>query len=287
MIATPKVTADIDLAGLTKFNSQLFGALLGTGQGGEGDVHRFIKSEAGQLAWDISNAIGPKTKNKGIAAIARDVRKVFFGITVPVFPRPQQGQGDIQWLFASSKMNYLVGAHREDVLPGIGQSAMKEAMKSASRERGPSWKDTGVNRGKQHVILISRIVTAPAKLAALVKEQSRKVGQLRASFAYTASKLVPGKRIPGWVSAHFSTKANGRAIYNEARLAGPNPVIEFGSTAKGVNSNPYLVQKIYGAVERRKEIVKAKINKIVKGYTYNWNTGQVFKEQVPKGGLLD
>ena len=38
------ITAEVSLKGLNEFQSQLFGALLGTGQAGDGDAQRFIKA---------------------------------------------------------------------------------------------------------------------------------------------------------------------------------------------------------------------------------------------------
>ena len=289
-----ELKTEIDLTGLTKFNSQLFGALLGTGQGGIGDAHQFVKTEAGQLAWDISNQFGPKTKAQGDKKIDADARKVFFtlqsksGGDVPVWTGAKAGSGDIQWLFASPNRKYIVGADRDDVHPRMGVAGMKEISKRASRDRGPRWKDTGTKRGNYRVMLINRLIVSGTSFARFVREQSKKVGLLRASFAYAASKLVTSKRIPQWISNHFGSKALGRAIFDPDKLNHPTfPSVAFGSTAKGVVSNPYIVDKIARAVEKRKHLAASKIKKVIKGYTYDWNTGQVFKKKVPEGGLPD
>lgn len=298
-----ELKSEIDLDGLNKFNSSMLGALIGTGQGTMGDAQRFIATEAGQLAWDISQALGPKTLKAGKDKIAKAARAVFFPINVPVFTGAKAGSGDMKWLFASQKNNsMLVGADREDVQPNLAGAEMQDAFKRASRKRGAAWQNLGTvtrysldksgrmrphysRRGTQHVFRINRIVVKPGALSALVKITSQKTGQLRASFGYAASQLVPSKRIPAWVAKHFPTKANGRAIYNNQLLAAENPYIEFGSSAKGVNSNPYIVDIIARTVARRKEIIRGKVKKIVQGYTYNWNTGQVFRQVVPTEGL--
>lgn len=283
---------EIDLSGLNKFQSQLFGALLGTGQGGQGDAQRFIATEAGQLAWEISNQLGPKTKADGGKKIDADARKMFFtlqskdGADVPVWTGAKAGSGEIQWLFASPKMKYIVGAEREDVHPRMGVSGLKEIARRSNRQRGAKWKDTGSNRGKYHVMLINRVVVGASAFKGFIKEQSQKVGLLRASFAYAASKLTPSKRIPGWIANHFADAAKGRAVFDPSKLHDiANPSVVFGSTAKGVTSNPYIKDKIARAVERRKKITADKMKKVIKGYTYNWNTGQVFRQVVPKEGI--
>lgn len=298
-----ELKTEIDLAGLNQFNSSLMAALIGTGQGTMGDAQRFIATEAGQLAWDISQALGPKTLAEGGKKIAAAAKKVFFPITVPVFTGAKAGGGDMQWLFGSKKGHpMLVGAAREDVLPNLSGAEMSEVFKRASRKRGAAWHNLGTvthqspdstgrmrnhysKRGTQHVYRINRIVVKPGALEAEIKTTTKKVGQLRASFGYAASQLVPSKRIPAWVSKHFPTKANGRAIFNDHLLQAEKPYLEFGSTAKGVNSNPYIVDIIARTVARRQEIIRAKVKKIVQGYTYNWNTGQVFRQVVPKEGM--
>jgi hypothetical protein len=274
---------EVDLRGLNSFNSQLLGVLIGSGQGG--DARRFIATEAGQLAWDISKQLGPRTVADGKRKIENSARQVFFPITVPVFGGVKRGGNDMQWLFASSKMDYLVGAASEDVQANLQGKEMQDAFRRANRQRGPRWAELG-KRGKQRLMQIQRIIVSPGALKGLITDTSKLVGTLRASFAYTASLLVPSKPIPQWISKHFGSAANGRAIYRASDLGNAtNPSLTFGSSAKGVQSNPYIVDKIARAVERRKYILRDKIKKVVKGYTYDWNTGQVFRSQVPPGGV--
>lgn len=289
-----------------KFNSSLFGVLLGTGQGGEGDAQRFIRTEAGQYADALQKGLGPRTEKQGNEKVFKAMRSVFFPILPEVKMLPVKARGhqsDLTWLFAGKK--YLVGAAPEDVLPNASSEDMREIFKRANRSRGAAWRNLGEVdsmradakgklrphykrfNGAQHAIKMNRIVVSMSAFKGLLLETARSVGQLKASLAYTANKLV-GKNYPSWISRHFDTKANGRAIFDDSALNHPtNPTMVFGTSAKGVQSNPYIVDALARATEKRKHLIESKIRKVLKGYTYNWNTGQVFKAQVPEGGLPD
>lgn len=293
-----ELKTQFDLSGLNKFNAQLLGALIGTNQGGEGDAQRFLRAETGQLAWEISRQLGPKTIAQGTKAIERDARKVFFPLAIPmsqVFTGTQKGQGEIRWLFGSSSRDYLVGADADDVQLELNSTALAAIRRRERRDRGAIWRDIGsrkMNRfnisdrkqAHQHVIKIERTVVRKSSFNAYIRALKEKVGLMRASFAYTAALFVPSKPIPAWVKKHFTTRAQGRAVLSY-QLQGDVPNITFGSRAKGVASNPYIADKIARAIEKRKYILADKLKKIVRGYKYNWETGQVFRPQVPKEGL--
>ena len=110
--------------------------------------------------------------------------------------------------------------------------------------------------------------------------ESFDTGDRRPSFAFTAAQLLPTKRVPQWVSRHFATRANGRALFNDAGLNHPTePYLEFGSTAAGVETNSRISQAIHDGVEHRKFLIVAKLKKVLRGYAYDWNTGRVFNRR--------
>ena len=286
---------EIDLRGLNKFNAQLLGALIGTGQGGEGDAQRFIRAEAGQLAWEISRQLGPKSQDSAAKRLTWEMKRHLSvkPVTTNLDAEQQYSStADFTWLYAGK--NFVAGINDEDNQVRASADEAKEFLRvgQSSPDRGDAWqvlghrgqsKATG-GGGRISVLRLNRVRVSKSAFAAVKKQLSARIGVLRASFAYTAALFVPSKPIPQWIKKHFSTRANGRTILT-AQLQGDRPTITFGSRSPGVVSNPYITDKIARAVEQRKHITAAKIKKIVKGYAYNWNTGQVFKPVVPKEGL--
>jgi hypothetical protein len=290
-----ELKTEVDLSGLNKFNAQLLGALIGSGQGGMGDAQRFIKTEAGQLAWDISSQMGPKSLSKAGERIGWDMKRHL--TTAPKYisaefndGRKQESESysEFTWLTAGKGRNgsFLLGINNEDMQMGATPDAAKKMLRVGQKgsDRGDAYQRLG-RRGKSAILRLNRVKISASTFSAVKKSMIAKVGQLRASFAYTASVCLPSKPIPGWIRKHFTGRAGGKIIFSESGLNSASPSITFGSSAKGVQSNPYIVDKIARAVESRKYKMAEKIKKIVKGYTYNWNTGGVFKQVVPSGGM--
>lgn len=276
------VTAEYDMTGLSRFVSELSGAVFGNGQ--DGDIHRILKTESGQLAWDISQALGPGSKDEGDTKAMRDVKG--FLTTLPAYSNLDEEQqyshyGDFTWLQAGPA--FLVGINDEDNQPtASGEDALiylRAGQKQGSR--GKAYIDLGT-RGRQHIKRLNRTRVSSSAFRYVARSIQDKVGTLRASFAFAAAQLIPGKRIPAWISRHFATKANGRAIFNDAGLNGENPFLEFGSSAPGVESNSKITEAIAGQIEKRKRILQAKIKKVLRGYAYDWNTGRVFHRNEAK-----
>jgi len=278
------MTADIDLAGLNGFLQGLATVLHGTGQAGEGDLQRLMKTEAGQMAWDYSEALGPKTKADATDSIEKSINEQMSD--KPRYSNLDQDQqysstNEFTWLAAGP--NFLVGINNEDnrtdLSPGAAYDLFRQAQKAGAR--GNAWLEVG-QRGHQHVLRLNRIrITAAAKKSILRFIRDNLVGELRASFASTAEKLLPGKRIPDWVRDKiFQVDQKGKSIFNLSALNNAtNPYIEFGSHAKGVQSNPIIVEKLAAATESRKYKIAEKIKKILAGHAYDWNTGRVFRPQ--------
>ena len=112
-------TLEIDTRGLTKFVHDLSSALVGTGQGGSGALGQMLKTEAGQLAWQIGDSLGPSKKEGLKKEINSDLSKFLW-----TGPEPRSGRKglnineqsaafpEIKWLYAGR--NYLVGIANDD-----------------------------------------------------------------------------------------------------------------------------------------------------------------------------
>jgi hypothetical protein len=280
----PRANAEYDLQGLSRLVSRLSGALFSNGE--DGDLHRVLKVEGGQLAWDISERLGPASKEKAEDKAERDVKR--FLTDRPVFSNLGEDQqyssmADFTWLEAGP--GFLVGINDEDNQVGAGTGDAAKFFRGSQKagSRGKAYIDLG-KRGKQHVYRLNRTRVSRSALRSVVKTIKDKFGTLRASFAFTAAQLLPQKRVPVWISRHFATNANGRSVFDLSGLSHPTePFLEFGSTAPGVESNPEVVKAIHEATENRKVVMEAKMNKVLDGYAYDYNTGAVFNRREAKG----
>ncbi len=285
---TGSLQVEADLSGLNNLVSALNGALIGTGSG-DGDLHRLLKIEAGQLAWEISKQVGPKKKETLEKAVEREAKQ--FITSKPVFSNLEPDQqysstGDFTWLAAGP--SFLLGINDEDNQVGASADDALQFIRAGQRSGGrgkaylPITNGQGAHwmRGGQHLMRLNRTRVSSAAYSGAIRKIKDKFGQLRASFAYTASKLIPGKAIPEWVSRHFATRAGGKALFNDSGLTSQlEPFIEFGSTAPGVETNSRTVAAIANAVETRKYITRSKLEKILRGYAYDWNSGRVFNRR--------
>jgi len=284
----------VDLSGLN-FSLKSLVAVLGV------DAKDIIRTEAGQLAADIANGLGPKSLSKGSKSIKASVKKRFFPLKdgITPFHGVQSGKKSIEWIFATKRKAFksVVGADRGDIR--LSQSAA-ELMKSTKRFKGGAWKELGeltkqsvIKRGKKkgqtrgtwYANRINRLVVTRNVFNEILEISKNKIGQAKASFAYTANRLLNGqKRFPDWVTKHFPSRANGKAIlFDNGLLTKMNPTITFGSTAKGVVSNGKMNQVIKGAIVYRAKMLAKKVRNVLNGYAYDKRTGQTFK---PKAGQV-
>jgi len=194
------------------------------------------------------------------------------------------------WLTAGRKNgSFLLGINNEDLQTRAGSDEVMKFYRTGQtgRDRGDAYQRLGYRgtskknggKGRQSVLRLNRIKVSKSSFNAVRRMIQEKFGQAKASFARTASILLPAKPIPGWIRKQFdAVVANGKTIFDDSQLAHPtNPSITFGSRAKGVQSNPGMARIINSAVEHRKYIITSTINKVFSDYTYNWKTGQVFR----------
>ena len=122
----------VDLSGLN-FSLKSLVDVLGV------DSKDIIRTEAGQLAADIANGLGPKNLSKGSKSVKASIKKRFFPLKdgIAPFNGKQAGSKSMQWLFATKKKAFksVVGADRGDIR--LTQSAA-ELMKSRKRSPTPS-----------------------------------------------------------------------------------------------------------------------------------------------------
>jgi len=265
-------TADVDIRGFNRFVSGLQNALIGTGQ--EGALFDVVKSEVKQLSLEISRELGPRTLAIGEKRISRDIRGTFAPGPVPAFSGRQRG-GDkgINWLFAGP--TFLIGTKSDDPYPEPG--AMTEALRFDLNHGGRGKKIISLGvRGKQHVRLLNRWVVANERIEQLMRRLALRIGRLRASFAL-AAKQLGFDRVPVWISRHFdAVRLQGIGIFRYHIEGNEVKAIEFGSRAPGVVSNERIQRHIHNAIQARRYAVNAKMNAVLGGYTYDWNTGKVF-----------
>ena len=296
---TGEITAEYDISRLTKSVSLLKGFLLGSGAT-PGECQNLLRVQAGLLAQQISKSVGPASMAAGSKKVERDMKNVFFPLKPSVaapFADKQGNQADFLWLFAYKKgdASFLVGAETADVLGDSGD--LKKAFyEDANRRRGVAWQDLGEYshhspdstgrqrphfkrwRGRQHALKLNRVIVTPASYAAFKSKLIALLGQLRASFAATAQTLRVERAQPPFVSRQINAvRENGKNIFNGAAMNHPtNPVIEFGSRAKGVVSNPIVVEAIKSAVGYRTKIIALNLMKILKGAKFNFETGATY-----------
>lgn len=275
---------DYDVRGLSQLVSSLGGALFGIN--GDGDLHRVLRTEGGQLAWDISERLGPASKEEGDEKAEQSVKR--FLTVNPKYSNLEEGQqysgvSDFTWLEAGP--NFLLGINDEDNQVNASGSDALVYLRGSQRagSRGKAYVELGT-RGKQYIQRLNRTRVSQSAFRSVLRSIQEKFGALRASFAFTAAQLIPGKRVPMWISRHFGTRANGRAVFNEAGLSHPTePFLEFGSTSPGVESNPDINEAIHASLELRKKVIEAKTKKVLAGYAYDWNTGRVFNRREAGG----
>jgi len=273
------LTADsIDMTGYNRFVEGLHNALIGTGQ--NGDMALVARSEAAQINWGIAVALGPKTKEKGERAMERDVKREFAPGPAQAFEQSKRksvyGETNITWLYAGP--SFLVGVRDEDVQPGLSESGMRAKMKTArtaSFPRGKAWPQIGM-RGKQHVKRLNRTVISRDRFAALLAKMYGRLGLLKARFAHNASELGK-KTIPKWLRDHFGTVGNDGTSILRTSPAGDSFYLEFGARGPGLVSNPRIQKAIHRVISERKHKLRDKMEKILQGYTYDYNTGRVFR----------
>ena len=281
-------TLEIDMRGLTEFVNNLSRALVGTGQDKGGALGQMIKTEAGQLAWQIGESLGPSKKEGLKGQINADLSKFLW-----TGPNPKSGRKglnirrqsvafpEIKWLYAGS--NFLVGIanddDRRDASVEDAYRIFRDDQKSGQRLNS-QWIPIG-KRGRQTIFQVNKTwikKSVKAGVARFIRDTL--VGELRASFVASALQLVPSKlgNMPKFVLDKIEqVRKKGKNIFNMDGLNHPTePYIEFGSSAPGVQSNPHITSKINAAVEKRKYIMGEKIKQIISGYAYNYKTGGVF-----------
>lgn len=275
----------IDTSRLRKRTSDLMAVLVGRGAG-DGDIQRAVKTEAGQCAWKISQTIGPRTLSEAEQQVVSEVcgKNERGGHLSTKITKGKLDYGEESswpdWKWVAAGPSFLVGMFQSDDLRGRTADevlAAYRASRKVSAKRGNKYVQVGAH-GKQHIYRLNRILTTESTLNAVIKMISERFGQARASFAATSQQLVPSKRIPGFVREKIEmVLRNGKHIMVDSATGNPiTPAIEFGSRAPGVQNNPRMVAKIQSAIDWSERTLLSKIRKVIKGQTYNFNTGQVF-----------
>jgi hypothetical protein len=264
-----------DLSGLNYSLSQLVTVL-------NADAKDLLLVEAGQMAWRIAQGIGPASAAKGNRGVERDVRSHLSAKPRREFKAGKQGQGDMQWLYAGPE--FLVGIERKNSRVGAtAAEATRLYYQDKTAAPRNAWTKIG-GRGKQNVLKLDRIRVKLGVFKEVAKAIKANVGQAKASFAFTTAKTT-AKKIPLWISSHFSKIEGRKAIFSLAGIHHPTaPAIVFGSRARGVISNPKMAEAISSGVRQSAKIVDKKVQNLLNGYAYDFKTGGVFR---PKTSTFD
>jgi len=269
--------ASIDLSGFNGLIAMTQEALIGAGQ--DGDLQTIVKNVGADLAMEISNSLGPRSKEVGEATIRKDLRTLFQELPPHVFSGTRSGAGNMVWLTASP--NRLWGVEMDDYQPSASESDMRDSMRANPSQRvgisskfyrpGRQMKQKVLGQhGRQGVIQINRIMVERGRIDALSKDiAAKRVGRLRAMFAY-AAHMLGRKRIPGWIKSKFeSVRADGTAIFDQTKLQNKSaPILTFGASAPGLIEN--FEERIFGSVERASSKLYNTISALIHGYAHDW-----------------
>jgi hypothetical protein len=292
-MSTPAITTEYDITGLNYTLGELLGVL-------DVDKKTVLRAEAGQWAGQIAAQLGPRTEATGKKSVKASFKRNYFPLKprVDFYQGSRAGKGDIQWLFSTNKkIIALVGADPENIKLGMSASALRKLPFKPTTKR--AWEDLGTVtgfekdkkgrlrpvttkfNGSQRAYRLNRLIVDWSAYQSMMTRAIASIGKLRATFAYTASKLL-GTQQPPFITRHFPGMVNGRAIFDESKLNHPtNPSITFGSRAKGVISNNRIADVIESSAKKRAEVISAKVKKILSGYAYDLKTGATFK---PRAG---
>lgn len=290
---------EYDFANLKEKISGLSGALLGNGAS-EGDAQILLRVETGLLHAAIADSIGPKIKEKAETKIKFDVGRHL--TTAPEYINPKFNGGRTQesesfseftWLTAGHGANgkFLLGINDEDLQLSSNAAQALAMLRTGqkSRDRGDAYQNLGQRGtssiknphggGRINILRLNRIKVSKATFNAVVKNLMDKTGGLRAAFYSVAKKYATHVRVPAWLAQKFEqVAASGKASVTDTLISGgATGYIESTIRGAGVSSNPALTEKFRVAFSQRGEIIVSKYKKILAGYKYNWETGQVFR----------
>jgi hypothetical protein len=266
-------TATVNTKGLGQLINDLRTALIGSGQ--KGDLTEIVVDETRRLAMECGKAPTLKQRHRLETSIKRDIGSVFLAMPSQPIPAKHRHGKELEWLAAGP--NFLIGARKNQILAGssnlsaqAGGGIRQLLYKLRGKLPKKKYEDVG-KHGKQLVRIPNRVMVSKTAITGLFYTLKKRVGIRDASFAETAKKLGESK-ISATISRHFPTKKN---ITQLEGLKNPeNPVITFGSNAKGVSG---IVRKVHAAVEVRKRKIQARIKLILRGYAKDNSTGIIRK----------
>lgn len=253
--------------------TELMEALEGAGQ--PGDLATLMKEEGGRLALECAQQVGPATRADASDKVYQDAKKTYAPEPRKVFPSNKQngrgGDSGLTWLYGGP--DFLVGIPPENLQPSLSESGMRQNLAENKKATiGNAWARIG-KRGAQVIQKWNRIVIKRATFNAYVAGKQKRIGRLKAIFAYTA-QMLGQTRIPKWVSVHFDQlQGEGKIIFDVTKLTDRQaPEISFGGSAPGLITN--FEDKIAGAVETRSHKVFARTQDIIHGYAADWMAGR-------------
>lgn len=259
--------ATIDLSGFNQLLTKLDGVFVAYGD--ETIFPKTIKHQAGLLAMEVSKQLGPKTKERGDKKIEFEQQQTYAEVTPTKFEGSRKGiKGPLQWMFGVKKLDYLVGIEPKNDLAGFNT---QDLMRGKKADRGVKWMEVGL-LGKQRLMRLNRGIVDRGMIKKIVALKSKRVGRMRATFAY-AAKMCGISKVQGWVSRHFDdVSSDGAAIFDQSNLnRKPNPEIAFGGRAPGLHQFAPMIEK---AVKVRSAKLADRIALIVREISKRGRTGK-------------
>lgn len=277
------LTIKIDASGFQRSVGVLGRGLGLYGGASQSQLVEFVRNEAGHLALAIARAVGPADLP---SARAKADRQIKGQLTAEDWMDPNVSFNEhsdlpaFKWLSAGP--NFLTGIDDKDDLRGVDGEYVYKQFRSnqAAGPRGNKYVKLG-KRGHQTIQRLNRLLSSVPVFNLVRRNLQNRFGILKASFSACANLLGVTGRMPGWVTKHYGKAGEDKSILHEEGLAEPgSPWLEFGSFAAGVVENQHIQEKIQGALKFREKILNDKFQKLMEGYVYNFNTGQIYKPKI-------
>lgn len=239
----------------------------------------FVKQQASALAADIAVFLPPSSQQAQGDQIRKDVERqmAYRDMGNLLFDEGRQGKGDMKWIAAGP--TFLVGVKESDNYLDSSESVIFTEFKKRRSLGSPGKKYLKLKkRGKQSVERLNRMLVHKSAIAATVLKVMLRAGRAKASFASAAIRLGSKRRFGGWVTSKIKdVESDGKAIFDDSALIGPRPEIHFGSAVPGLIDNPAMANAINAAVAKRESVADKTLKKLLDGFIYNVNTGQIYK----------
>lgn len=262
------VTAAIDTNLMRDKLNQLSDALNGAGQGG--DASRMIENETRSFLRRQIMLTPPKSKQQGEKAIERDLMKIFTPVNEEFLNMvgSQFGVSGIDtWITGQDDKKTHLQWSRLDP-SGSGMAGFHQANRN-SRGRTRNLKRSGQSWYSPYVV-------TKGDFADYLKKVLSHVGRRKAGWAVSL-KQVHGT-VAGWIIDHVDNGTARGDVVNQLNVK-HHPSITMRNYAPGIADDRRIFQD---NVRMTARAIAKKMQLIIQGYAYDWNTGKVIRPKEPR-----